>query len=87
MLGGRYAKLTSGGDVTAAAWVTPTETLVVVVNLDERRARPVRLMLPAGAKPDLTPVFPGRPATLAGGGGLVTGDIGPAEVQVYRAAK
>lgn len=84
LLNGRHTKLTAGGDVTAACWVGEGEALVVVANLSEKERKPVRLALPAGVPATARPAFGDRPATLTAGGGALAGEVGPAEVQVYR---
>ena len=83
ILSDRYEKLTKGGDVTAAAWVGDTGTLVVAANLTDQPAA-VDVKLPAGAAGAATPAFNTRPAGLRVEAGRLAGKLGPAEVGVYR---
>ena len=84
LLDGKRTKLTAGGDITAAAWVSGAEALVVVVNLSEREAKPVALTLPKGVVGEAVPVFKDRPAGLTAADGKLAGRVGKAEVHAYR---
>ena len=84
LLDGQRTKLTDGGDVTAAVWVTESETLVVVANLSEKEARTVSLALPKGLGGDLKPAFKERQAGLKLVDGKLVGEVGKAGVEVYR---
>ena len=86
LLDGQRTKLTDGGDITAAIWQGKTESLVIVVNLSEKEAKPVSLTLPKGITGVLKSVFPDRPTGLKWAEGKLTGDIGKAEVCVYKIA-
>jgi hypothetical protein len=83
LLDGHYSKLTTGGDVTAALWSSDRDSLVIVANLLEHEASRVSLPLPHYFS-DLTPAFRERPAGLKWANGQLSGEIGPAQVQVYR---
>ena len=84
LLDGKRTKLTDGGDITAAIWQGKTESLVIVVNLSEKEAKPVSLTLPKGITGEFKSAFPDRPAGLKWAEGKLTGEIGKAEVCVYR---
>ena len=83
-LNGRHTKLTDGGNVAAATWVSPMGAVVVVVNLSESTANPVDLALSNGLEGELQPAFPDRPSGLQLAEGKLTGQIGKSEVHVYR---
>jgi hypothetical protein len=84
LLDDEYHKLTDGGDVTAAIWTSKNGSLVIVANLVEKESRKVLLPLPRKTGDEWAPVFPNRVAGLNLTDGKITGEIGPAEVQVYR---
>ena len=84
LLDANRTKLTDGGDITAAIWASETETAVIVANLSETESKPVSLTLPKG---DWKPVFANRPKGLVFVDGKLTGEIGKAEVHVYRAVR
>ena len=83
---GQRTKLTESGDVSAAIWMHGKEALVVVANLSETAAKPVSLKLPASAYGEVTPAFRERPAGLKIAEGKLTGELGMAEVHIYRIA-
>ncbi len=86
LLEGKRTKLTVGGDVTAAVWVGETEAVVVVANLSEKDTKSVSLKLPNGLIGKPMPVFKDRPSGLTVIDGKLSGDLGKAEVHVYRFA-
>ena len=86
LLDAKRAKLTAGGDVTASVWFTGTDALVVLANLSEKDAKSVSIPLPKGLTGELQPVFRDRPAGLKVVDGKLTGEIGKAEIHVYRIA-
>ena len=81
LLDGKYTKLDAGDGLSAACWRGDRETLVVVANLSETATRPVRVAVPGGK---LTSAFADRPAGLTLADGVLTGTVGPTDVQVYR---
>ncbi len=83
LLDAKRTKLTDGGDVTAAIWQSE-ESVVIVANLSETESKPVSLSLPIG---DWKPAFATRPKGLTFVDGKLTGEIGKAEVHVYRAVR
>jgi hypothetical protein len=58
--------------------------LLIVANLSETTATQVSLTVPKGLTGDLVSAFKGRPAGLTLADGKLTGEIGKAEVHVYR---
>ena len=86
LLDAKRAKLTAEGDVTASVWIAGTDALIVVVNLSEKDAKPVSIALPKGFGGEPQPVFRNRPRGLKVVDGKLTGDLGKAEVHVYRMA-
>ena len=84
LLDAKRTKLTDGGDITAAIWASETESAVIVANLSETESKPVSLTLSKG---DWKPAFANRPKGLAFVDGKLTGEIGKAEVHVYRAVR
>lgn len=84
LLDGTRTKLPAGEDLSAAVWVGEKESLVIVANLSETAAKPVSLSLPKGAGMELRPAFKDRPAGLKLADGKLTGEVGKAEVHVYR---
>lgn len=84
LLDGTRTKLAGGDDLSAAVWVGEKESLVVVANLSETAVTKVSLTLPKGAGGELKPAFKDRPAGLKLADGKLTGEIGKAEVHVYR---
>jgi hypothetical protein len=84
LLDGIRTKLAAGGDLSAAVWVGETEPLLIVANLSETAATKVAVAVQIGPKGDLVSAFKGRPAGLKVVDGKLTGEIGKAEVHVYR---
>ena len=85
LIDGTYAKLTEGGDASAACWSAPSGTIVVVASLTDRKTTDVSIPLPPGVIGAPEPVFAGRPSGLKrGAGGHLTGAVGPGDVHVYR---
>ena len=84
LLDGKRAKLTQSGDVTVGIWVHGKDALVVVANLSEIAAKPVTVALPKGLGGELKPAFKDRPTGLKFTDGKLGGEIGKAEVHVYR---
>jgi hypothetical protein len=84
LLDGKRTKLAGGADLSAAVWVGETESLLIVANLSESAAVKVSVVMPKGLTGDLTSAFKGRPAGLKVVDGKLTGEIGKAEVHVYR---
>lgn len=84
LLDSKRAKVTDGGDVTAAVWSGESEALVIVANLSEKEAKSVSIALPIEPAGDPKPAFKDRPAGLKLTAGTLTGTIEKAEVHVYR---
>ncbi|MBY0513636.1 MAG: hypothetical protein K2P78_06955 [Gemmataceae bacterium] len=84
LLDGKRTKLAAGDDLSAAVWVGETESLLIVANLSETAAMKVAVAVQIGPKGDLVSAFKGRPAGLKVVDGKLTGEIGKAEVHVYR---
>ncbi len=87
LLDGKRKKLTDSGDITASMWIGESDGLVVVANLSENESKPVSIVLPKGLAGKAQTVFRDRPNGLKLVDGTLTGDIGKAEVHVYRIAK
>ena len=83
LLEAKHTKLTDGGDVTAALWQGDKSSLLVVANLTDA-LKPVSIVLPKGLVGSLKPEFAGRPTGLKIAEGKVVGEIGKAEVHLYR---
>ena len=84
LLDGKRTKLTQDGDVTAAIWVHGKEALVVVANLSETAAKPVAVALPKSLGGEMKPAFKDRPSGLKFAEGKLGGEVGKAEVHIYR---
>jgi hypothetical protein len=84
LLDGTRTKLVGGQNLSAAVWNGKTEHLLIVANLSETTATKVSLTVPKGLTGDLVSAFKGRPAGLTLADGTLTGEIGKAEVYVYR---
>lgn len=87
LLDGKRKKLTDSGDITASMWIGESDGLVVIANLSENQSKPVSIVLPKGLAGKAQTVFRDRPNGLKLVDGTLTGDIGKAEVHVYRIAK
>jgi hypothetical protein len=85
LVGGVYTKLDTGGDLSAACWTSAHESVVVVASLTDKKATPVLIPLPRTLIGQPERAFPGRPAGLRrNDAGKLTGEVGPADVHVYR---
>ena len=82
VLDGKRIKLSSSDDTTAAIWSLGKERLLVVANLSATESKSVSLKI-LGADA-LEPVFPNRPKALKRMDGTVSGELGKAEIAVYR---
>jgi hypothetical protein len=84
LLDGKRTKLAAGDDLSAAVWVGEKESVVIVANLSETKSTKVAVALPKGTGTELVAAFKGRPTGLKLNDGKLTGELGKAEVQVYR---
>ena len=82
ILDGKRIKLPSSGDTTAALWSHGKELLLVVANLSATESKSVSLKI-LGAD-ELKPVFQNRPKSQKRVDGIVSGELGKAEIAVYR---
>ena len=84
LLDGKRTKLAAGDDLSAAVWVGEKESVVIVANLSETEGKKVSVTLPKGSGGELAAAFKGRPFGLKLAEGKLTGELGKAEVHVYR---